>query len=61
MSRISILQLKHLIRARVAFYTHGNKKSVFLPDFSYFEIIKKGYKTNAVWYLYAPVFLVRNG
>lgn len=46
MNRILFLQLTHLIRAGVAFCTHGNKKSAFLPDFSYFKIIKKGSNTN---------------
>lgn len=38
MSRISVLQLTHLISARVAFCAHNNKKSAFLPDFS-FELL----------------------
>lgn len=32
------------------------KKSVFLPDFSYFEIIKKGYKTNVLFGIYIPLY-----
>lgn len=33
MNRISVFQLMSLIRVRVAFCAHGNKKSIFLPGF----------------------------
>lgn len=57
MSRISVFQLIHLTRARVAFYIHGNKKSVFLPDSSHFWIIKEGYETNMLFGIYMPLYL----